>query len=82
MSDHASADGHERDDAYHQVLSDGGILLTTEFRVKSEVMSRVESLDEDGSGIVGGEAGGKKEAEQWSVPRPSVEEWTRGWNIV
>jgi hypothetical protein len=64
------------EDAYEQMLAEGGILMTTEFQIKSEGVSRVGSPD----GAM--ETERRREMEEWRVERPSTEMKMRGWDVV
>ena len=64
------------EDAYDDMLAEGGILMTTEFQVKSEGVSRVGSPDGDV------EKERQRVMEEWRVERPSTEMRTRGWDGV
>jgi len=64
------------EDAYDQMLAEGGILMTTEFQIKSEGVSRVGSPD----GAM--EVEMRREREEWRVERPSTEMKMRGWDVV
>lgn len=65
----------ERDEAFRQMMAEGGILMTTEFQIKSEVMSRVGSP-------AGELETGQREIEDWRVERPSFDAGPRRWDAV
>lgn len=74
-------EAHE--ESFRQMMAEGGILLTTEFQIKSEVMSRAGSVDE-GQGVVERELEREREIEEWRVERPSCEGrgGAKGWDVV
>lgn len=72
---------YDQEESYRQMMAEGGILLTTEFQIKSEVLSRVGSRDGD-EGVNARETERGREMEEWRVERPSCEGRARGWDPV
>ncbi|KAF2685451.1 hypothetical protein K458DRAFT_365867 [Lentithecium fluviatile CBS 122367] len=77
-----NAEVRGRDDAYERMMAEGGILLTTEFQLKSEVMSRASSDGGEGGSGTAMDRERQREIEEWRVERRSTDERVRGWDGV
>jgi hypothetical protein len=64
------------EDAYDQMLAEGGIIMTTEFQVQSEGVSRVGSPD----GAMEKER--RREIEEWRVERGVLDTGMKAWDGV